>query len=203
MGKETEKTSNNKNDPTGVVQVIVSIIGGIVAIIVALIGLAGILAQLKANSTPALPTATLATQIIATSIANTSFPESPIPLPTTTESFPIPLTAASETPSLSSTGVMYVSLITNQTSGNRPLEVRFDARNSYFIATDGAQLNCGACDYFWQIRKDGVTIFGPREENGVFLYTFGDRGTYYVSVLVCRSGSVTECNGGVAEINVN
>jgi len=120
-----------------------------------------------------------------------------------------PVSCETPTPELPATPTsdpglgMHVILLANQTSGNRPLEVRFDARNSYFIAADGTRFNCGACQYFWQIRKDGVTIFGPKEENGNFTYTFGAKGTYYVSVYVCRTGSTTDCNGSGTEINVN
>ncbi|MCC6569963.1 MAG: hypothetical protein IT315_12080 [Anaerolineales bacterium] len=203
MDKGSDNSTGNKKDNAGIVQIIVAIITGVVAIVVALIGLAGILASLRPTPTPPISTAiTMPTDTTAptftpqpvTQAITPFFSETSTPVSSLTETFtPIPV---------SSIG-MHVSLVTNQTSGNRPLEVRFDARDSYFIAADGTRFDCGACDYFWQIRKEGVTIFGPRQENGLFLYMFRDRGTYYVSVYVCRSGSTTDCNGSGTSIIVN
>lgn len=107
------------------------------------------------------------------------------------------------TPSDPSLG-MHVSLHPSQTSGNRPLQVTFDARDSFFIAPDGTRFDCGACNYFWEVRKDGQNLFGPNQEDGNFVYTFGARGTYYVSVYVCRSGStaITDCGGSGVQIVV-
>jgi len=119
----------------------------------------------------------------------------------TTESMTLP-TSTLPPPADPSLG-MHVVLNPSRTSGNRPLEVIFDARDSFFVAPDREQFDCGACDYFWQIRKDGVTVYGPQNENGKFIYTFEARGTYYVSVYVCRSGSTTDCNGSGVQIIVN
>ena len=207
MSNETPKPTNSQNTASERFQLWLVTIPGIVTIIVALLTLVGTILGLLFNfepfqklfDTPATPTI----QAIPSLTNTSSAPVVPIPSPTFTQILPIPYTAATATSSPSSAGVMYVILTANQTSGRQPLDVRFDARDSYYVAADGTSLDCGACEYYWQIRKDGVFIFGPEKTSGTLEYKFGSRGTYYVSVYVCRSGSETECNGTGIEINVN
>lgn len=196
-----EQTGNTQNGASGRAQIIIAVISGIVTVLVALIGLAGVIAGLKANSTPTPPFQPSQVNT-PTLTATVSIPDIQTPIITATQ-LEVALTPPTITPTTANVGFgMHVVLTANQTSGIRPLDVRFDARGSYFIAPDGMQFNCGACQYTWEIRKDGATIFGPREEDGSFTYKFQDRGTYYVSVYVCRTGSVTDCNGTVKQITV-
>jgi hypothetical protein len=125
-----------------------------------------------------------------------------IPCEANTLEQPNPITLVPPAFTADSSLGMHVILIANRTSGNRPLEVVFDARDSYFIAPDGTRFDCGACEYHWEIRKDGVNEFGPSKEPGNFIYTFGARGTYYVSVYVCRKGSTAAENCGGSGVQI-
>ena len=121
-------------------------------------------------------------------------------IPMTCDLAPIqsPSTPSSSDPSFG----MHIILIANQTRGQGPLHVTLDARDSFFVAADGTIFECGACTYTWRIRMGGTEIYGPENTDGRLEYTFGQRGSYFVSVYVCRSGSTTECVGSGAEIVV-
>jgi hypothetical protein len=97
---------------------------------------------------------------------------------------------------------MHVILTANQTKGGNPLPVLLDARETYFVALDGTIFECGACNYTWRIRTGGLDIYGPENTDGKLEFTFGNKGTYFVSVYVCRSGSDTDCAGSGIEIIV-
>lgn len=82
---------------------------------------------------------------------------------------------------------MQVSLIANQTRGKVPLKVRLNTKDSFFRDPSGAVFPCGACNYTWQVRTGGNILFGPQKGEATFEYTFRDRGTYFVTVVICRN----------------
>lgn len=199
MSTENGKLIDSRNEKGWSVPIWVAIITGIGTVVVALIGLFGTLAGIGENSEPTY-TPVPALDSIPSSTAT-------VFLSDTSTLGPI-FIASAETPSATlvatqnPVGVMYVELTANQVRGRNPLIVNFDARASYLLAPDGTKFECGACDYFWRIRINGVDIFGPEKTDGKLEYNFGGKGTYYVSVYVCRSGSDTECAGSGIEIVV-
>ncbi len=196
--------TNSGNEKGWSVPIWVAVITGLVTIIAALIGLMGTMIATWANAHPTVSSLETNSAIITVVVSSYEVPTQ-LPAPSAT-SILVPTvtpTIAQVVATDSSLG-MHVILTTNRTSGNRPLQVVFDARNSFFVAPDGSQFDCGACEYYWEVRKDGQTLFGPSKEPGNFMYTFGARGTYYVSVYVCRSGNTTieNCGGSGVPITV-
>lgn len=94
---------------------------------------------------------------------------------------------------------MQVSLIANQTRGRIPLNVKFNTKNTIFRDATGAVFPCGACNYTWQVRTGGNILFGPQKGEATFEYTFRDRGTYFVTVVICRNQS-NDCGSSGALI---
>lgn len=200
MSKETTTKTNSGSEKGWSVPIWVAVVTGIVTVAVAIIGLigtlAGVWASIKAtDAPPPVPEA------IPAFTASATLSESPTQVPAYTESIVIPFTTITTTPT-SSSGIMYVILTANQTRGRPPLDVTLDARDSYFISTDGIRFECGACNYTWRIRTGGVDIYGPEKTDGRLQYIFGGRGNYFVSVYVCRSGSDTDCGGSGTQIVV-
>jgi hypothetical protein len=196
--------TNSGNEKGWSVPIWVAVITGFVTIIAALIGLMGTMIATWADAHPTVSSLETNSPII-TVVVTSDIDPTQLPVPSATLIL-VPTVTPTDTQVVttdSSLG-MHVVLTTNRTSGNRPLQVVFDARDSFFIAADGTQFDCGACDYHWQIRKDGQTLFGPSQEPGNFSYTFGAQGTYIVSVYVCRSGSATieNCGGSGVTITV-
>lgn len=94
---------------------------------------------------------------------------------------------------------MQVSLVANQTRGRIPLNVKLNTKNTFFRDAAGAELPCGACNYTWQVRQGSNIMFGPQEGQATFEFTFRDRGTYFVTVVICRSQS-NDCGSSGALI---
>jgi hypothetical protein len=121
--------------------------------------------------------------------------------PVLTETFT--LVPATETASVTSEPQlpigMQVSLIANQTRGKVPLKVRLNTKDSFFRDPSGAVFPCGACNYTWQVRTGGNILFGPQKGEATFEYTFRDRGTYFVTIVICRNQS-NDCGSSGALI---
>ena len=124
-----------------------------------------------------------------TETRNPTSSDTPIP------ALPIETMTATFTPIPGLPTGMQVVLYANLTSGKAPLPVKLDARSSYFRDSTGAVFPCGACNYTWQIRQGSEMIYGPEKGQGTFEFRFGAKGTYFVSVFVCRSNSTTDCGG--------
>ena len=186
----------------------IAIFGGIIIpIIVTLI-------PLFANRLPASPTLDLT----FTSTATTAFiTDSPTATPTFTSTPTIlPSPTATDTPTASLTPIVtiestrttsvFVRLVANRNTGRPPLNVRFDARDSYLLEPDGRQLSCrgGPCFYTWSIYSGGQQI-GNSENNsiGTFEHSFGSNGTYTVTVFVCRGRDRIDCAGSGTQIVVS
>jgi hypothetical protein len=97
---------------------------------------------------------------------------------------------------------MQAILYASTSSGNAPLRVKFDARSSYFIDATGTNYPCGPCNFTWQIRQGSNNIYGPETGTGSFEYRFGSKGTYFISVYVCRNGSTQDCAGNGTSVVV-
>ena len=125
--------------------------------------------------------------------------ETHIFIPTETFELVFPTETASVTPQPQLPIGMQVSLIANQTRGRIPLNVKFNTKNTIFRDATGAVFPCGACNYTWQVRTGGNILFGPQEGQATFEYTFRDRGTYFVTVVICRNQS-NDCGSSGALI---
>lgn len=200
MSRKTTTKPNQTRDKEWSVPIWVAVITGIVTVSVAIITLIGTLAGVwvDARATSAPPVVHTVMPSLSTMEVT---PEPPVQAPVFTESVVIPSTGITTTPT-SSSGIMYVVLTANQTRGRPPLDVTFDARDSYFVSVDGTRYECGACNYTWRIRTGGVDIYGPEKTDGRLQFIFGSRGSYFVSVYICRSGSDTDCGGSGVEIVV-
>jgi hypothetical protein len=92
---------------------------------------------------------------------------------------------------------MIVRLQANMTSGKAPLLVSFDACNSNLESSDGSTWGCSPnllCTYTWAVYRDGKQIGNPVQGQGKYSYKFTQKGTYFVTVYVCR-GDVCGGNG--------
>jgi hypothetical protein len=188
--------------------IVVALIGAISAIVIALINSQTIMSWLlRPTSTPSMvPTP------VASTISQTFPSETPIrvidlplitntPQPTVTPSPTLP--PVTETPTL--VLGMHVRLYADKTSGKAPLRVKLDARDSFLQAPGGQIYGCksGACNYSWEVYSGGQKI-GRTERNssGTFQYTFGQKGLYFITVVVCRGQENTDCNGSGAQFEV-
>jgi len=101
---------------------------------------------------------------------------------------------------------MFVKLTANRNTGRPPLHIRFDARDSYLLEPNGTRLACrgGPCFYTWSVYSGGQQI-GRAENNsiGTFEYTFGQNGTYTVTVVVCRGRNSIDCAGSGTQVVVS
>ncbi len=214
MDKGSNNSTDNKKDNTGTVQIIVSIITGVVAIVVALIGLAGVLAPLKANSTPAAPTA-ISISTDTTVPTFTLQPDTPIPSPFFTEVYtptlsptetftPISSPTLTFTPNSGLPIGMQVKVTADPSRGRPPLTVRLDARDSYLRAPNGDIFECrnGACKYTWYLTVTGGQPEELDSKSGFIQLTFDRRGTYYINVYVCHGSDNPTCNSGGAIVIV-
>ncbi|MGE5378644.1 MAG: hypothetical protein ACM3XO_26620 [Bacteroidota bacterium] len=167
-------------------------------------------AEFKMTTTP-VPTSTVTGTHTATVTATSYFTNTPAFTETHTSTATKTITPLHPTATLMKTLTstpalplgMQVVLTANKTSGKIPLRVRFDARNSYLREADGTVLPCVACNYTWQIRQGSGTILGPKTGAGTSEYNFTKRGTYFVSVRVCRNGSTIDCDASGMTITVN
>lgn len=103
------------------------------------------------------------------------------------------LTSTPEFPSV----MMSVKLQPNRVGGTPPLNIQINARQSFVKSPDGSIMTCtqSTCSFVWSIYQGDQIIYGPREWEGTFSYTFKSAGMYFIKVKVCRG---TVCgNGGI------
>ena len=186
-------------------EVWVAIISAIATIAVALIGY-------KANHPEPTPTPILTSTTIASLtpvFTNTSIPFTATPSPTLLSTLTSTITRTavpSETMTLLPSPKLIVLLTANKSSGNAPLKVKIDARESYLTAYDGQRFVCrnGPCNYIWKIYSNGQQIGKSKTDSGGTLdYSFGKRGTYTVSVWICRGQNRIDCGGSGIQITVS
>jgi hypothetical protein len=195
MSKKNRRTTEKEDEKGWSAPIWVAVVTGIVTIVVAIIGLIGnlfgIWVTIKPTVTPQsfqyTPLSPTATNVIT----DTQTPEliSIEPIQTPSEAY--------ET-ATSPTGIMYVILTANQTSGRAPLTVKLDARTSYLRAPDGTIFECskGACSYTWYVYFNGVQFTEPLETRGNVDFKFDKRGTYFVSVYICHGAENPICASG-------
>ena len=97
---------------------------------------------------------------------------------------------------------MIVALQASATDGKAPLKVNFDARSSYYQFADGTTAFCGdgnLCSFTFAIYLNGHSLIQEDNKSGVFSYTFGGKGEYFVTLYVCRG---TTCDDDGVEVNV-
>lgn len=186
-----------------ITQIVLAIITAITTITVALLSFQPLLNWLQPDPTPTFTTVPTSSSIpIITNTPIPSFIAEPptaliTPILTYTPTVYITLTDIA-TIEPSPAPVFIVHLGADQTSGRRPLTVKFDARDSIFHESNGTQISCrsGACYYSWRVYSNGQPI-GRAEtnESGRFEYTFRDKGTYTVTVYVCRGQDRKDCGG--------
>jgi hypothetical protein len=98
---------------------------------------------------------------------------------------------------------MYVRVYADRTTGKAPLRVKLDARDSFLRAPGGEIYGCksGACNYTWGVYSGGQRIGKPEyNSTGTFQYNFGKKGSYFITVIVCRGSGSSDCNGGGVQI---
>lgn len=204
-----KKNQPTQSDGSPGVQIWLAIISGLVAIILALLAFPPFQRLFEPKPTPTPistiePTFTASITGTSTSTAEPTPTETHTPIPTETFTLAPPTETATNmftsTPMLPS-GIQVI-LRANQTNGNAPLRVRLDARESYLRNETGSILPCGPCNYTWQIRQGANIIFGPERTQGTLEFTFVAKGSYFVSVFVCRSSSTTNCGSSGTPIEV-
>ena len=125
------------------------------------------------------------------------------PSPTST----LPATASpSETMTPVPAPKLIVLLTASKSSGKAPLRVKFDARESYLTDYDGQRYVCrnGPCNYIWRIYSQGEQIGKSKTDSGGTLdYSFGKKGTYTVSVWICRGQDKIDCGGSSIQVTVS
>lgn len=200
--EDSDDATNGKHriDPS----VLVAIITGLVTIIVALLGFPPLIAWLQATPTPTatqLQTLTFtSTLIIVVTPTSTDTPDISTSI---TVSATHTLSPPTETPLLPIG--MHPRLYADKTSGKAPLTIKLDARDSFLRAPGGEIYGCrgGACIYTWEVYAGGQRIGKPvNNSTGTFQYTFGKKGLYFITVIVCRGGGSSDCNGSGAQIEV-
>jgi hypothetical protein len=149
------------------------------------------------SATP-MPSATPIFTETATVFTNTPF--STI-LPSFTNTIPVS-PVPSETITPLPQPKLIVLLTANKNTGNAPLKVKMDARASYLTAYDGQKYVCrnGPCSYAWKVYFNDQQVGNADNSGGTFDYTFGRRGTYKVTVWICRGRDKVDCGGGAIQI---
>ena len=182
-------SSSNKIDPT-VLVAIIGLVGTIVGLLLAFPPFQRVFDP-KSTATIEPTHATVTVESIATETHTLVITETFTLVPATE--------TASVTPQPQLPVGMQVSLVANQTRGKIPLKVRLNTKDSFFRDPSGTVFPCGACNYTWQVRTRGNIIFGPQEGQATFEYTFRDRGTYFVTIVICRNQS-NDCGSSGALI---
>jgi hypothetical protein len=184
---------------------IIAVISIIVIIIAALLffhlfgGFLGIGTNAGPTSSATLPESSLATEVstgMPIVVEGTSIEVSPIASPVLT---PAPMSENAVIPSNTpeQDARMTVVLQVSDDDGKAPLNVNFDARASFITFADGRTSTCGTnrfCSYNFSVYCSGECVESIGNNDGVFSYTFGAKGTYFVAVYVCR-GDVCEDDG--------
>ena len=210
MGQDTTgKTNTSEEKKQGAeraafVPLWVAVVTGIVTITVALIGSPLFEKWLEPKPTPS-PTFTASTFPIA--IFSPTSPEIVLPVDTST---PEIISANTATPNLpsptpSETSIMYVSIAANRTSGEAPLTVKLDARDSYVVAPDGTRFECrkGACRYTWHIFLNGQAFATPDTTGGTLEFRLQNKGIYSISVYICHGSKSPTCGNGATLVIAN
>jgi hypothetical protein len=200
--KLKRKIAENKKDikPEVVVAIWVAVIGSITTIVTTIVlALPGLLPFIPSVQPRLTPTATLSSTPFITNSPELSLTNTPTPviLPSITNT-PAVTVIATDAPIIqaSPAPVLIPRLVANKTSGRSPLIVKFDARDSFLRESDGTQLSCqaGTCYYTWRVlfnlQAKGNSV---NNSSGKFEYTFRERGTYTVTVYICRGQDRVDC----------
>jgi hypothetical protein len=214
MGQETNKKTNTDEEKKrgseapawqACATVLAAIITGLFALAVASVPL--IREWFESTPTPSPTVSISATSTLAITETNapiqTILPSTPTiavasHVPTATNTLPAP-TATSSLP----VG-MQVILFAKPASGKAPLTVKFDARDSFVRAPDGAIFHRmgGACRYSWIIYLNGEPIRKPDADECRFEHRFDKKGTYFISVYICHGSKEPTCASGGASVEV-
>jgi hypothetical protein len=181
-----------------IVQVAGAIITAIATMIVALLAFQPLINWLQPSLTPAF-TPTSAQTPIFVDTATPIFTSTPYPvnLPSISVTSTATVTVT-DTPTIqaSPAPILIPRLVANNTSGRSPLIVKFDARDSFLRESNGIQFSCqaGTCYYTWRVYSNGQQIGrSANNSSGKFEYTFRQRGSYSVTVYICRGQDRTDC----------
>ena len=101
--------------------------------------------------------------------------------------------------------LLIVVLTATKTSGRAPVKVKFDARDTYLTDYDGKRYVCrdGACYYNWKVYlRDEQIGRAVNNSGGTFDYSFTKKGTYRVTVWICRGRNEIDCNGSGIQVVV-
>lgn len=184
-------------------EVLIAIIGAIAAITVALI-------EASKNQSDSTPTSVPVTVPIFTNTFATSLSATPTDtqIPKSTLTFTPTNTStatATEVPTSTPSNTMVVILTASRNTGRPPLAVKFDARDSYLREPTGRQLSCrgGQCYYTWRVYSSAGQIDASDDNSsGTFDYNFSRKGSYRVTVLICRGKDRIDCGDGGVLIEV-
>lgn len=199
MGKETDKTTTNKNGKEWTVPIWVAVITGAVTLLVALFTFPPFQRLFDL-----MPTSTLISII---ELSSTPTVTATI-IHTPTETFtPLP-PIESITPTVTTTGLpigMQVIVIPDPPGGKAPLTVKLDARDSFLRASNGDIFECrkGACRYIWYVYFNGQQFTEPMETRGTLELKFEKKGNYFISVYICHGAESPICGSGGTVIPVN
>lgn len=185
MAAPTQKHKRTQGKKAKDSAIVVALISAMATIIVALFNFPPFMALFEKTPTPtftetAFPTLTLETPLVADTPTATLTP------------FPLPTATFTPTPGPQ----IFVVLEPSRTDGPAPLSVNFKAKNSYARFPDGSVWDCvlpNVCRFIWNITREGQQVVDPiHTSEGMLSFTFTARGTYLVTVTVCR-GDI--CNG--------
>lgn len=90
---------------------------------------------------------------------------------------------------------MTVVLRSTDDDGKAPMNVKFDARDSFVTFTNGETSACGLnryCSYNFEVYCGGNCVARTSNNDGLFSYNFGAKGIYFVSVYVCRGQTCSD-----------
>ena len=163
-----------------------------VRIIVAVLGLIGVIITAVLNFPPVQDsfrhTATSSATLIPPTITVPSVSPTGIIKPATSILLSaIPSTIPNATEPIAEK--MNVALASSLDGGKSPLLVNFTAKDSSIRFSDNHVSVCSAsraCTYVWAIYLNGKAIVKPTEGGESFNYTFMRKGSYLVTVYVCR-----------------
>ncbi len=204
MGQETGKTTGSEEKKQRSTEgtnwgacatVLAAVIGAIATIIVAIANSSVIIKWLEMKQTPSPTISPSFTPLPVTQIINTVDPlVSPTSVIIQSATSVSPTNPPEFTPTVSNLSAgMRVIITASRTSGKAPLNINFNAGNSYLLTDDGSVIKCGACSYIWSIRLGSNFIYGPEKKDATFSYTFQKKGSYFVIAKVCRNAETEVC----------
>lgn len=192
--KNSQNEENNQNTA-----IWVAIIGGIVSIILAILAFPPLtdLINSKWNPTPTpIPTDTSIPSETASVRLEDTFTPNPINFSTQSPT-DVPTSTLENNKEF-----MTVILIASANEGRMGSTVNFNARDSYVTfpdATTSTCINQNVCTFQWDVRLDGLTIYGPVQNGNTFSYKFEKKGSYTIVVFVCRGNA---CNYSAASVTI-